>query len=102
MAPTLFIFMTPIVTGLKAAATDPSEVTVFQIHSHHVFKKQPKQTKKQTKQRNLPTAIPPGNPVMGRRSDTAEFVLSTTDSISGRMKCFNLLKLFSLFFMKSS
>lgn len=60
-----------------------------------------KQTKKynnkktQTKQRILPATIPPGKPVMGRRTDTAEFILSTTESISGRMKSFNLLKLFS-------
>lgn len=63
--------MTPIVTGLKAAATNPSEVTVSQTLPHHVFKRQQKQTKKQTKQRNLPTAIPTGNPVIGRLSDVA-------------------------------
>lgn len=68
--------MTPIVTGLKAAATNPSEVTVSQTHSHHMFKKQRKQTKQQTKQKNLPITIPPGNLVMGRHSDAAEFVLS--------------------------
>lgn len=95
--------MTPIVTGLKAAATNPSDVTVSQTHSHHVFKKQANKkynnnNKKQTKQRILPATIPPGNPVMGRRTDTAEFILSTTESISGRMKCFNLLKLFSLLY----
>lgn len=90
--------LTPIVTGLKAAATNPSEVTVSQTHSHHAFKKQQKQAEKQTKQRNLPTAIPPGNPVTGRHSDMAEFAPSTTESISGKMKCVDLLKLFSLFY----
>lgn len=41
--------LTRIVTGLKAAATNPSEVTVSQTHSHHVFKKTTKTNKKTNK-----------------------------------------------------